>query len=879
MKKNFFKKLSFVLALAMIVTALAPATGVFAAAKPKLNASKVYIHVAEKTQEFDFNISNKKTGWKYTWKSSNEDVAEVASNGLVTAVGKGTATISVVIKDKKGKKVDTLKATVVVRDNIKKLTIKNAPAGDKLAVGATYDFNRSFVTASGNTKKTSGITRWEVDKTGATIVADSGVFTATEAGTYTITARAFQSKAKYTSWLSDSTKYASYVTATATYTVKVASSMTKVAQTDLDSFKVTFDSPVTDVAEKLSVVQVVNGTEVLVGIKGVSMSADNKEATVDMNNDFAEEYVYKVKYPEMDDVQFTAAKVDEKLVTDIAVTTTTVQENRGTDVDVALYNKDGVNIANATLLTRVELSLPENEANANISGRQITMYTKGKAVTVKATYHTYDYDVSGVEKGVITKSGTITCVAYADYTFTSIDAYSISKTEPDWVKVNHNIAVGDDSYKIWAKVKGKKWDGSDKTIKTNDTEISSLIKFESANKNVLVVDEITGQLYPVTTGSTQIIIKYNDTAVGAATVTVQAKRAVSQLSLSTNSLVLSNKINENHDVKLTVKDQFGDKLRYGTDYTVTCAASSVYSSAPSVSAATGTAGSTSDQGKVTVNAGVPGVAAGTYNYTFTVEDNNTHAKQNISFTVSVKTTSSKTVSYYRVEVGKNQYDMNLDLAAEDVEENVTFSVYGYAADGVKITKELLTTTPGAAGSHYVTLTKDGADKTSTTFTIPGSTSYSVTPYNAFSISGDTAEFKLVDTVAKTGSSLAVSKQAIGTYVVKFMETGATAGTNKLLHSATFSVVDTQSKPTFTVDKTQAVIADYTNPLAVVKECLNVVLDGVNVEGNIFDVDVTASSNNTWIINKIYVREYLNDAKSTWINHEVVVGRTVTSKSN
>ena len=50
------------------------------------------------------------TNKKVTWKSSNEKVAKVDKNGKVTAVGKGTATITVTTDD--GKKTDTYKVTV-----------------------------------------------------------------------------------------------------------------------------------------------------------------------------------------------------------------------------------------------------------------------------------------------------------------------------------------------------------------------------------------------------------------------------------------------------------------------------------------------------------------------------------------------------------------------------------------------------------------------------------------------------------------------------------------------------------------------------------------------------------------------------------------------
>ncbi|HHT57528.1 hypothetical protein, partial [Herbinix luporum] len=195
MKTKFFKKLSFVLVVAMVLSVFYPAAGAFAAAKkPTLNSTNKYLHLdVEGKNKFNFNINNKKSGWKYYWESANEDVAVVNSkNGVTTATGVGKTKVTVTITDKNKEVVTKLYATVTVRDNIKTVKITNIPEGNKLAVGQENDFNRSFVTVSGSTKKTSAITRWTVDSDKATI-NDKGVFVANEAGEYTITARSFQS--------------------------------------------------------------------------------------------------------------------------------------------------------------------------------------------------------------------------------------------------------------------------------------------------------------------------------------------------------------------------------------------------------------------------------------------------------------------------------------------------------------------------------------------------------------------------------------------------------------------------------------------------------------------------------------------------------------
>ncbi len=857
MKKNFFKKLSFVMALAMIVTALAPAAGVFAAAAPKLNAKKVYIHVAEKTTEFDFNVANKKTGWKYSWKSSNNDVAEVASNGLVTAVGKGTATVSVVIKDKNGEKVDTLKATVVVRDNIKKLTITNAK--DKLAVGGTNDFNRSFVTVSGNSKVTSGITRWEVDKAGATIVANSGLFTATEAGTYTVTARAFQSTAKYNSWLSDKTKYASYVTASATATVKVAASMVKAEQVDLDTVKVTFDSPVTDAATKLSVAQVIGTTEVLSGIKEVKMSADNKVATVDMNANFTEEYVYKVKYPELTDVQFTAAKVDAALVTSIAIKTTTVQEGRGTDVDVALYNKDMVNIANNTLLGRV--TLETSATNSSTVGRTLYLYTKGSTTTVKATYHTWNYDTTGGETGTLTASGVITCVEYADYIADSVKAYTIKDAAtPDWVTVSHKVAVGDIGYRLFAKVAGKDYAG---TSTDKESQNDSNITFQSSNINVLIIDTNSGMLTPVAAGTASVVVKYGDKIVGAIAVEVAARRSVASVALDTYGITLSSiaAASDTKEVALTVKDNLGDKMD-PDDYTFAFSANN--SSFPAIATAVAGYGAGQDkdhQHKYLFNAA--NQAAGTYSYTFKVTDKNTNASFPVTVSVTVKTTTNLAVTKYKVEVEKTSYDMNLDKNGPRTVD-VKFSVFGYSSDDVKVTKipvQAKATCPATNTAFYVELAKDGSSVAYTT--------------------GADGTLALVDTAnieATATTATAITKKDKGTYILTLKN-----GLDVQQYTANFVVSDSQVKPVVTPDKTSVALTNTGDILQAIKDAFTVTLDGYDVEA---DIDYAASTirgtsvNNQWVIDKLVVREMIGDAVSgdtdyAYIKHVIDVNKVIT----
>ena len=834
MKKNFFKKLSFVLALAMIVTALAPAAGVFAKAAPKLNATSKYLYldVADKN-EYDFNVANKQTGWKYLWSSANEDVADVnAKNGVTTATGVGKTTISVVITDKAGEEVDELTATVVVRDNIKDLVITNKPANDKLAVGVENNFNRSFTTVSGSTKKTSGVTRWSVDKTeGATINATNGVFVATAAGTYTITARAFQSTAKYTSWLADNTKYASYVTATATYTVTVAPSMTKIEQVDLDTFKVTFDSAVTDAATKLAAVYLVGTTKISAPIKTVTMDSTNKVATVDMYLKFNEASTYVVSYPNMADVQFVAATSEVKDVTGIAIVTTTAQQSIKKTLDIALYNANKVNIADTDLLSRVDVSSSSNLATVN--GKDLYMYTIGQTTTLTATFHTYNW-VDGKEAGNLVATGTVTCVEQATNNYGIVNAYTIAKSTDgngNFVSVKHTIAKNDTGLKLFVQLKGTDTDGN--VLYTNNTTTTSTWKFTSSNSNVIIVDA-SGNIWPVNEGAATVVVTLNDKQVGACEINVTAARKAAVVTLGTNSATLSNgTLNASGDVKnvsVAVKDQLA------ADYDT--ASYSVAVTANGSSYPGSLIGTVTD---TNIQITPVGVTAGTYNYTVTITDSaNSNATISTYLTITVKApvTSQTTPSYYKVEADSTSYDMK--VTSTDMTEVVTLSLYGYDANGVKMTKENINGT--------ITV-KDGDGAVVTT-----------TP------SGSDATIQLINSTASGSSMTLLSTKAIGTWVVT-----ATSGSTPI-NATNFEVKNTQGVPTLTVNKVGTTKTDL---LQAINDCFGFTLNGeTKTVALISDVEYTGNvSANSVRVDNVYIYELLTG--TTFVKHKVKINTVIT----
>ena len=102
MMKSFFKKLSLAMALAMVVTTMAPAGSAFAAnAGIALQGTKTVVteynvEIGE-DKAVDFCFIGAPADWKTTfvWASDNEEVATVDQAGIVTGLKDGVANITI----------------------------------------------------------------------------------------------------------------------------------------------------------------------------------------------------------------------------------------------------------------------------------------------------------------------------------------------------------------------------------------------------------------------------------------------------------------------------------------------------------------------------------------------------------------------------------------------------------------------------------------------------------------------------------------------------------------------------------------------------------------------------------------------------------------
>ncbi len=151
--------------------------------KIKLNKSSITIYTGQtytlKATVSPSNASNKKV----SWKSSKSSVAKVSSKGVVTAIKKGTATVTCYAKDGSGKKA-TCKVTVKKAVPVTKIklseTKKTVYIGDKFKLSAS-------VAPSNATNKS---VKWYTGSSKLAIVNSKGTVKALKAGTVNVVCKA-----------------------------------------------------------------------------------------------------------------------------------------------------------------------------------------------------------------------------------------------------------------------------------------------------------------------------------------------------------------------------------------------------------------------------------------------------------------------------------------------------------------------------------------------------------------------------------------------------------------------------------------------------------------------------------------------------------------
>ncbi len=142
--KSFFKKLAFVMAMAMVVSLAAPAAANAAevlTAADQDTKEAVTVLALTVGEEEDLCFLGAPEGWRQLergWKSSNTAVATVDDNGVIKAVAKGTATVEFYMEG-----CESAKVTVIVTEPKAVNEFELAQATEK-AFTLTYANNVSY---------------------------------------------------------------------------------------------------------------------------------------------------------------------------------------------------------------------------------------------------------------------------------------------------------------------------------------------------------------------------------------------------------------------------------------------------------------------------------------------------------------------------------------------------------------------------------------------------------------------------------------------------------------------------------------------------------------------------------------------------------------
>ena len=423
MMKSFFKKLAFVMALAMVVTLAAPAGSAFAAETgiavqntTEALASDV-IEAVDVSKDYCFLGAPK--DWKtqgWTWASSNEDVATVDRAGLVTTTGYGETVISITVGDSyKEEMTLTVKAAEEELDAVQ-TSVRVATV--------TFTEDHSF-----NVKGEEGANEATLEV--ANSVKIYRVFATDEAANMDASAFDFMD--------AEGNGYQAHY------------------------------------------IKEVKGKDNVWTIEGYNMFKDNaKYAVVYGPNNTSSELEGIVDF-------FTAhiGKATELKIS--ATQATVENEIEGAipaELKAKLYNAYGIDVTelyeDVKEATEYELVDESTELSVNVSGYEVTFDEPGK-VEVLGTYTYYDEDKE--EDVPLTATTWVEGVPYSTYTIDEICAWTITapNAAADWGKIKHDMIAGDDGqlYVIVKDNRGNYYTNAEGTTKYNNKDVVVLGDGES----------------------------------------------------------------------------------------------------------------------------------------------------------------------------------------------------------------------------------------------------------------------------------------------------------------------------------------------------------------------------------------------------------------
>ena len=523
--KTFKKVLASALAAAMVVTAF-PVTNAEAASTAKLNKTKATVYAGQSTT---LKVTTPKA-WKSvkvtaSKKGAAAKITKVSGKKVtVKAVKAGTAKVTVKVTAKKaGKKVSkTLKATITVKNP--SLTLK---AANVVAVGATEQITATVKPTNTKVAFTSS------DETIAK-VDEKGVVTGVKAGKVTITATAGKT--------------------TKTVDMEVKTAIFKsVAQASTKTLTATFAGNTK--ALKATDFKITNTfNNVVYAVKDVTVDAkDATKVTLTTYMEMKDAKEYTVEYDGTTQ-KFTAT---DGVVVTLGLDKTQIDAATETEIQAQTKDANGV-VIDSYKYGDAKVTMTVNVTNGYMTGASKLYLNKaGDTATVDLTYHKGTFDATGKEEVIEQKGITVTAVDPEKVTVAGW-AVKIGDAGKTFDKVTETKIAVCDSKTAYVQVTNSK---NEKSVDL------SAYTVESSNNDALIITSSdlkkgTIALQAVKEGTSYILVKDAKTGAVVTTlaVTVSAARKASSIELDKPAVTLSSTIKEKAAVKVTVKDQYGEKL-------------------------------------------------------------------------------------------------------------------------------------------------------------------------------------------------------------------------------------------------------------------------------------------------------------------------------
>lgn len=829
--KPFLRNGAILLASSMVISSAAPAVTTAYAAKNFTYAyqtggtvSSIDLEMGEAVDLKFIGVKDYKN-YSLSWSSSNEEVAVVDRNGVVTALANGTAKITLNVGD--GSVYTSEGVTVIVGEQPEMKVVlgtskNNTFSSYTLELGKTLDLNFYGVTNWSSSRYT---TKWTSMDSNVATIDSYGIVTPVAAGQTSVTISIVDKITGNALSVTpvELTVKAPVVTATPTPTPEISETPESPETPEITNeftAKQMSDSSVTLTFKnnkEITASELEKGLSFYYYIEDVKIAYPIKVASVKDGVATLNSYV---NFTDNTKYGFTYGEESDEFVANIGEVSTIqytwscegdeykAYADADTQIHVKLLNAQGIDITSTALSqsgASIMFSLAKESENGDFwisdsSNGKIFFTSENAVAQVEIEYISGKYDSETYEpipgpKTIATivssKAPAYGIDVAAGITATIVKNGSAEGGSIDWNKPSTVIALGDDiknSYRLVAKMTDTK--GNAIYTDTMDVE-KGTFSFTTTNNAVLYVSD-DGSLMTNSTGTVNVLVYF--TPAGAATgtvvavvpVTVRTARAISSMSIDKTSDVISteagNGFNET-TFKVTLKDQLGDPIE--GDIEVSCNLKSFpngVSSVPEVSAIEGSDGVYT----FTVTgsaANLPTNATG-YAYSFTVNADN--IKKTVNVTVKKPTLDKNdnlVISGYKIEFSGDN-----DLKTTDANEKMATATLYLLSNGVKaqiakLSPKQTSVSNMVVGDYYYTVTK-------------GNSTIDTTTASGNSIQIPLTNIKETEVDGSTINVVDKSENGTGTYTVTIYKgIGSTVG-------ATASALTQVSRNTLTVKDTQ-----------------------------------------------------------------------------